>query len=158
MNRKPITRSRSLRQARILVIEDNPDQALIMENVIQQSFPDVQLIQASSSQQAIDFLQSSESCEWQLPQLIILDLYLPEREDGWQTLECIRQFKLPVSSIPVIMLSASSQPDDILEAYQRGSSCYLVKPLKFEQWLESFKALREYWWDTVNLPSVRYIF
>ncbi|GAB3255827.1 response regulator [Larkinella harenae] len=156
MSRGYANRNRELKNARILVVEDNPDQSLLIRNAIQQNFPGAHISQVNNPEQALKYLKAAEDCIQDIPQLIILDLYLPERENGWAALESIRKLPGVLGLIPIVMLSSSDFPDDIREAYERGSSCYLVKPLLLDQWQESFKVLREYWWDTVSLPSARY--
>lgn len=158
MKRGQTSRNRSLRTTRILVVEDNPDQGMVIRKALQHTFSDAQFVQVDTPEQAISYLKELEDCEWDIPQLIIQDLYLPQREDGWQILDTIRHLPTPICTIPVIMLSSSDHPDDIREAYERGSSCYVIKPFTFDQWLESFDALRQYWWNTVSLPTVRYSF
>ncbi|KAA9349234.1 response regulator [Larkinella humicola] len=158
MNRVQSNRDRNLRNARILVVEDNLDQGIVIRKALQQTFPDAQLVQVDTPEHAISYLEELKDCEWNLPKLIIQDLYMPQREDGWQILDAIRHFPMPICMIPVIMLSSSDHPDDIREAYERGSSCYVVKPFAFDQWLERFDGLRQYWWNTASLPTVRYSF
>jgi CheY-like chemotaxis protein len=93
-----------------------------------------------------------------MPKLILLDLYLPERNDGWQVLSEIRALTAPCNQVPVVMLSSSNVQADITEAYRRGSSSYLVKPTAYSEWLDYFKQLRTYWWETVTLPPMRLAF
>ncbi len=62
---------------------------------------------------------------------------------------------MPCNLVPVIMLSGSDRRSDISEAYSWGSSSYLVKPITFAGWLDYFKQLRTYWWETVTLPVIR---
>jgi CheY-like chemotaxis protein len=158
MNKGQNSQNRNLRHARILVVEDDPDQGIVIRKALQHTFPDAQFVQVDTPEQAISYLEELKDSEWDIPQLIIQDLYMPQREDGWEMLDTIRHFPKPICTIPVIMLSSSDHPDDIREAYERGSSCYVVKPQAFEQWLERFDGLRQYWWNTVSLPTVRYSF
>lgn len=72
--------------------------------------------------------------------LIILDVMMPKM-DGFQVLEVIRAFKGPVSDVPVIMLTAKAQKEDVLKGLSHGASSYMLKPYKFEDLLVKIKSL-----------------
>lgn len=58
------------------------------------------------------------------PDVIILDLYMPEK-DGWQICRDIRAF----SNIPILVLSVLNNPDEIAQALDEGADDYLIKPV-----------------------------
>jgi two-component system KDP operon response regulator KdpE len=62
------------------------------------------------------------------PDLVILDVTMPKR-DGWETLKRIRE----VSDLPVIMLTARDDEQDILRGFSMGSDDYVTKPFSFAQ-------------------------
>lgn len=156
----PTTKETSIqtnfKRAKILVIEDNVDHWHLIKSAMQQCLSEVIPVWVSTAQQALDLLNDWSQEEWEVPKLILQDLYLPSREEGWQLLQQIKSLPAPCSRIPVVMFSASSEADDINEAYQRGSSSYLVKPLTFPEWVAYFQELRSYWWETVTLPPMRF--
>lgn len=91
-----------------------------------------------------------------LPELILMDLYLPEREDGWELLEAIKLHHT-LRRLPVVVLSHSDDPEDVEQSYYLRSTSYLVKPLSYSGWVTYFKDFRRYWWESVTLPqSVSY--
>lgn len=61
------------------------------------------------------------------PDLILLDLYMPE-VDGFRVLEQLQQ-DVMAARIPVIVVSTSTKPDDVLRAKQLGAADYMVKPV-----------------------------
>jgi CheY-like chemotaxis protein len=144
----------NFRNANLLLIEDNPDQGKLMKDTIKQCLPEVKTVLVSSETDALFFLNECRNEEWNYPKLILLDLYLPERQNGWRLLEQIKAMPAAMGKIPVVLLSQSSNQQDILEAYQRGCSSYLVKPRLAADWLRYFQSLRTYWWETVTLPKV----
>ena len=148
----------NFRQANVLVIEDNNDHWVIIKQAMQAGLPEVRPVWASTPQQAISLLEACHNQEWDLPQLIFQDLYLPERRDGWALLRHIKAMPAPYNQIPIVMLSSSVTNADITEAYQFGISSYLVKPTGFEEWIAYFQDLRTYWWETVTLPPLQYRF
>ena len=141
--------------ARILVVEDNDDYWLLIRQAIAQVLPEVTPIRATSYEETHNLLVEWARDEWEMPKLVLLDLYLPERSQGWKVLAHIREMDPPFNQLPVVLLSSSSENADITEAYNRGGSAYLVKPTVFPDWIEYFKQLRSYWWETVTLPTIR---
>jgi len=145
----------NFKRARILVVEDNDDYWVLIQRAMLQILPEVVPVRASSQAQAHTLLEDWSRDEWEMPKLILLDLYLPERSQGWEVLADIRSLTAPCNQVPVVMLSNSTVQADISEAYRRGSSSYLIKPTVFSDWLDYFKQLRTYWWETVTLPPMR---
>jgi CheY-like chemotaxis protein len=157
----PITQSldtikTNFNRAKLLIVEDNPDHWLIMKKAMDQCLTEVAPVLATNAQQVMTMLDEWHSQEWDAPKLILLDLYLPERADGWALLRQIKSMPSPCNQIPVIILSGSNDSADIADSYQFGSSSYIVKPKDFSGWLTYFKELRIYWWETVTLPPLQF--
>lgn len=78
-----------------------------------------------------------------LPVVILLDLKMP-KVDG---LEVLRQIKSDprLKMIPVVMMTSSREERDLVKSYQLGVNSYLVKPVKFAQFVEAVKQLSVYW-------------
>jgi len=117
----------------ILVVEDAPDNQVLVEQVFQDSGYRVTCIQ--DGQAALDWLETN------LPDLILLDLSLPEI-DGW---EVARQLKASdrTAKIPIIAVTAHAMKGDKEVAIAAGCDDYLTKPLDIDlleasvkQWLE----------------------
>ncbi|SFE21228.1 response regulator [Spirosoma endophyticum] len=146
----------NFKRAKILVIEDNEDHWILIENAMYHCLSEVTTVWAKTPDQAMDFLNDWSIQEWEMPKLILLDLYMPAREHGWFLLKQIKAMPAPCSQIPIVVLSASDHPADIADAYQRGGSSYMVKPTTIAEWLAYFQELRNYWWETVTLPPMRF--
>ena len=117
----------------ILVVEDAPDNQVLVEQVFQDSGYRVTCIQ--DGQAALDWLETNH------PDLILLDLSLPEI-DGW---EVARQLKASdrTAKIPIIAVTAHAMKGDKEVAIAAGCDDYLTKPLDIDlleasvkQWLE----------------------
>lgn len=144
----------NMKQAKLLIVEDNPDQQTIMRTMLSRSLPNVSLVCVDTADEARQLLTDWCTQEWELPKLILQDLYLPEREAG---LDLLRQIKaLPMSGrqIPVLMFSSSNQPADIGQSYRNGASSYLIKPIDTGSWHAFLSELCVYWWETVTLPPL----
>ena len=146
----------NFKNARLLLIEDNPDQGLIMSDYITRCLPEVKTILVTTEAEALAYLHRCSLEEWELPKLVLLDLYLPERQNGWRLLERIKALPAAMGKIPVVLMSQSADKGDISESYQRGCSSYIVKPRLSTDWLHQFQSLRTYWWETATLPKIGY--
>ncbi|CAN5380110.1 response regulator [soil metagenome] len=146
----------NFRRAKMLVIEDNNDQWLLIQKAMQDVLPEVATVRVSEPAQAIFLLEEWQTQEWEIPKMILMDLYMPENTDGWNLLQQIKRMPSPFDRIPIVMLSASVSKSDIRTAYEFGVSSYLVKPIDFHDWIAYFQELRTYWWETVTLPPLQY--
>ncbi|MBD2754335.1 response regulator [Spirosoma validum] len=146
----------NFKRAKVLIIEDSNDHWMLIKNVMQQCLPEVVPVRVDTPDKALILLHSWTTQEWEIPKLILQDLYLPDRADGWYLLDQIKAMPSPCNRIPVVVLSSSNARKDIEEAYRRGSSSYLVKPTNYEGWHAFFQELRAYWWETVTLPPIQF--
>ena len=146
----------NFRRAKLLAIEDNDDQWLLIQKALTEILPEITTVRVSTPAQALALLEEWQTQEWEIPKLILLDLYLPQNSDGWDLLQQIKKMPPPFNRIPIVMLSSSMSKTDIRTAYELGISSYLVKPVDFQEWLSYFRELRIYWWETVTLPPLQY--
>lgn len=148
----------NFRNARLLIIEDNPDHVLIITSALRQCLPEVKPIFVTTEKEALSYLSRCQQEEWDMPKLILLDLYFPDRQNGWRVLEAVKALPSTQGKVPVVLLSNSSSRSDISEAYDRGCSSYLVKPSNLADWIDYFQMIRSYWWETVTLPKTKISF
>ncbi|GAB3168759.1 response regulator [Telluribacter humicola] len=137
----------------ILIIEDNPDQWVIIESAIRDKLPGVEAVLATNEGEAMSHLHTCLDSKGNMPKIILLDLYLPKPENGWQLLKELKKEGSAFVQIPVVILSFSKDTNDISKMYNYGATAYLVKPTDYSGWLKYFETLRQYWWDTVTLPG-----
>ena len=136
----------------ILIVEDNPDHQALLRYVIQRSLSNTTPIFTESAEQAMAYLDECIAGKVPPPKLILLDLYLPKAESGWQVLSQVKQMPAQLRP-PVVILSASKEEEDITQAYRLGASSFVSKPTGEAQWLAYFDTIRRYWWETVVLPN-----
>jgi two-component system response regulator len=85
------------------------------------------------------------------PILMLLDLKLP-KVDG---LEVLRQIKgdAALKMIPIVMMTSSRQEQDLLRSYELGVNAYVVKPMKFQDFVEAVKQVSGFWAVINELPQ-----
>lgn len=87
-----------------------------------------------------------------LPVLVLLDLKMP-KVDG---LEVLRQMKADpaLKRIPVVMMTSSREHSDLTQSYELGVNSYVVKPVKFQGFIDAVKHLGLYWVLVNEAPPV----
>lgn len=78
-----------------------------------------------------------------LPILILLDLKLP-KVDGLDVLRHLKSHPR-FHAIPIVVLSTSTEDNDIQVAYQEGANSYIVKPVDFDQFMQIVEHIQIYW-------------
>jgi DNA-binding response OmpR family regulator len=110
-----VPRSAPRELKRILVVDDEPRMiGFIRMNLELEGY---QVIEAHDGLKALDAVRT------QLPDVILLDVMMPEL-DGFETLRMLREF----STIPVIMLTAKGEEDDKVVGLELGADDYVTKP------------------------------
>jgi CheY-like chemotaxis protein len=139
----------------ILIIEDNPDQSVLMSRAIKNTMNNVSIYEMSSLETTMDFFNTEWKTLQTPPQLIIMDLYLPERNDGLELLRSMRNFFASnnINNIPIVVFSFSDDKEDINESYRNQASAYLTKSIDLENWISYFQQLVHAWWNVISLPK-----
>ena len=134
-------------KTKILLVEDNPDdEALSMRALKTNNIAnDIDVVRDGA--EALDYLFACGEYENRqdeaLPQVVLLDLKLP-KVDGLEVLEAIRKNER-TRMMPVVVLTSSSEEQDIISSYSLGANSYIRKPVDFEQFVEAVKQLGLYW-------------
>ena len=131
----------------ILLVEDNPSDVGLTKRALEKSRIANELVVAEDGQEALDYLFGGDPLTDpkmnELPAFILLDLKLPKM-DGLQVLRQIRADER-TSRVPVVILTTSSEEDDIAQSYKLGANSYIRKPVDFKQFAEVVQHLGLYW-------------
>src|ERR1700722_8305259 len=132
----------------ILLVEDNPGDI----RLIQEAFRDGEVYShlniTRDGEQAIAYLrQEGTYSKSPRPAFILLDLNLP-RKDGREALAEIKKDQ-NLRQIPVVILSTSTDVDDVRRAYDLHANCYVPKPIDVDQLVQLGKQLEDFWLSTV---------
>ncbi len=137
-----------LKEKRILLVEDDEDHAELISDVLREDNAKeikTEVTLKKDGQEAIDYFQETDidSSVGKEPQidLIILDLNLP-KIDGMEVLKFIKK-NPKYCSIPVVILSTSSNQETIDEAYKNGANGYFTKPSTYKDLIAKAKILKK---------------
>jgi CheY-like chemotaxis protein len=124
-------------EIKILLVEDNLEDATVTKRVLKHNKLNNGLVIAASGKEGLAVLQTSADTD--LPQLILLDINLPDIS-GIDLLTCIKKDK-NLSNIPVVILTGSNVDQDIQKSYDLGADSYLVKPISNDALMQVIKKL-----------------
>jgi CheY-like chemotaxis protein len=133
----------------ILLVEDNPLDARATFSAARKLQMAGEIRVVSDGQEALDQLRAADPAD--RPGLVLLDLNLPGK-DGHDVLREIRADG-NLRSIPVVVLTSSSEDRDINSAYSLGANAYVTKPADLDGWLTVISTINDFWLSVVQLPS-----
>ena len=131
----------------ILLVEDNPNDVKLTLHAFKKHHLSNRIQVVRDGAEALEFIFCTGAFAHRNiengPKVVLLDLKLP-KVDG---LEVLRRIKADprTQSIPVVVLTSSREDRDIIESYKLGVNSYIVKPVDFEQFIESARLLGLYW-------------
>ncbi len=130
-------------EKRILLIEDDPDHAELIMEVLEAENIQKEIILLKDGLEALNYFQRYEDNGlYSQIKLVILDLNLP-KVDGMEILKFLKQNPM-YCSIPVVILSTSSDDKTIETAYKNGANDYIAKPILYEDFVAKVKTLNKY--------------
>lgn len=136
----------------LLLIEDNPDDVEFTREAFRDAKVCVNLEVASDGVEALAFLRKEgQYADAPRPDLVLLDLNLPKKK-GLEVLAEMRADE-GLKRLPVVILTASSAEEDILKSYDLNANSYITKPVDLAGLTEVVKAIDEFWFTVVRLPS-----
>jgi len=139
----------------ILLIEDNPVDAIMIKHTLKDTDFNFRLHHVEDGGEAVQYIRKNCYDDIFLPSpcpdLIILDLNFPKKS-GAEVLGQIKQHPATLR-IPVVVLSTSGEDKDICEAYSLHANCYVKKPTKYAEFEAAVKFIQQFWTNMVELPN-----
>lgn len=131
----------------ILLVEDNPDDEELTLRALRKSKLTNEIAVTRDGSEALEFL----FCEGQyadrdpsvMPAVVLLDLKLPKLS-GLDVLQRIRADER-TKLVPVVILTSSSEDEDMINSYAFGANSYVRKPVAFSQFADAVSELGLYW-------------
>jgi chemotaxis family two-component system response regulator Rcp1 len=128
----------------ILVIEDNPADHELIKEALYRVSPQIMLSVAQKGSEALAFLRSCRKTDLvPLPDLIILDLYLPD-QNGREVLREVKQHP-KFAAIPVIVFTTSDASEDVFDCHGMRANWYVKKPIDIDEYFDAIKYIAEFW-------------
>jgi CheY-like chemotaxis protein len=136
-------------RAVVLLVEDNPDDVIMIREAFEQSLTPIQLYVVSNGEQAIKFVRRTDTDALR-PSLILLDLNLPIRNG----LDILAELKSDTEflSIPIVVLTTSQAPNDIQQCYSLHANAYIIKPPDFDGYADVIKQVATCFLGLISLP------
>lgn len=123
----------------ILLVEDDAIEVMKFNRVIKGMEKPHRVMEAGNGEEALNILKDREVN----PDIIVLDLNMPKL-NGIEFLRILKQDEQR-RFIPTIILTTSSNYTDVKECYNIGVAGYVVKPLKYDDYISNTQKLIEYW-------------
>jgi CheY-like chemotaxis protein len=137
----------------ILLAEDNPkDVELTLEAMADNNLAN-QVVVVKDGVEVLEYLRSEGAYKLRKagnPAVILLDIKMP-RMDGIEVLRIIRS-DTALKKIPVVILTSSSEEQDLITTYELGVNAYIVKPVDFKQFIDAVKQIGSFWAVLNELP------
>jgi len=131
----------------ILVAEDDPTDAFFLQRTFKRLGVPVTLHFVRDGQEVLDYLAGVREFHdrrvYPVPRLLLLDLKMPGL-DGFQVLAWVRKDKR-LKTLPVVIFSSSSEPEDVKRAQELGANSYLVKPHSIEELMSLVGQFKKHW-------------
>jgi chemotaxis family two-component system response regulator Rcp1 len=138
----------------MLVVEDSPSDVRLLREALRDSSVNVQIQWASDLNDAWTHLNQCKGNGGSYPDLIILDLNLPGANG--RDLLCQIKADPELRKLPVIIMTSSTDEDDIEAAYRLNANCFIRKPRDLYEYEKVVRGLEEFWFGTVTLPRESY--
>jgi CheY-like chemotaxis protein len=146
-----------MKEKMILLVEDNPDDEELTLRALRKSNIANDVFVARDGSDALDFLfctgKHAGRDPLAMPAVVLLDLKLPKL-NGIDVLNRMRADPR-TALIPVVVLTSSSEDEDMLRSYQSGANSYVRKPVEFSAFAGAVTQLGVYWMLLNEIPQGR---
>jgi CheY-like chemotaxis protein len=137
---------------RILVVDDDPGDVLMIEEALADSDVEKVIDVVSDGEEAMEFLRAEgRHQQARRPDVILLDLNMP-RMDGRQVLGAVKQDE-DLRTIPIVVLTTSNADTDIVGSYTLQANAYVTKPIDLDDFNDVVRRIDEFFGRVVVLPK-----
>ena len=123
----------------ILLIEDDMIEVMKLKRATGSLNLNHKITEANNGEEALNILKQKDN----LPDIILLDLNMP-KINGIEFLKILKADER-LRYIPTIILTTSNNQRDLLECFEIGIAGYVLKPLKYEEYVSKIEKLLAYW-------------
>lgn len=139
----------------ILIVDDDLDDQYMIKQAFASINLDENIHTVNDGVELLDYLNKKgkyKGVNVLNPKVILLDLNMPKKDGR----ECLREIKTnpKFSTIPIVIYSTSSNPDDIAYAYENGASSYITKPYSYQELVKIMEIFKQYWINVVKTSPI----
>lgn len=128
---------------RMLIVDDDPNEALFLADAFRSSPEPVEIRHAESGEEGLEAIGSFD------PDLILLDLNMPGM-DGFDVLAAIKGSEA-MKVLPTLIFSSSERDIDIERSYRGHANAYVVKPRTFDGYRKLAEDIERFWYETARV-------
>jgi len=144
------------RTATILLVEDDPNDVLLVRKAAQNTLAGIPISVAPNGEEAVNYLSGAgayaDRAKYPFPDIVLLDLKMPVM-NGFEVLRWVRS-QPSLKRLPVIIFTGSVHESDTKTAYEEGANSYLIKPGNFNDLVETMRNVGEFWLRGTKLPNI----
>ena len=139
----------------ILLVEDNPDDEALTLRALKKHNLANTIDVVRDGAEAIDYIFCKGAYSGRdpslRPELILLDINLPKLS-GLEVLKIIREDPLS-KHIPIVMLTTSTDENDLVSSYDNGANSFICKPVDFKEFIAAVSQVGIYWLAINQIPK-----
>ena len=143
-----------LQQVEILLVEDNPEDAEMTMRALRKRNLANHLHWVKDGEEALEYLFCTGRYAGRdlraPPRLVLLDIKMP-KVDGIEVLRRVKSSEL--KQVPVVVMTSSNEERDVLESYRLGVNSYIVKPVQFDDFMDTVAKIGLYWVLSNRVPT-----
>ena len=124
----------------VLLVEDDHLDAMIVTRALDDLKITNKLVHTTNGEEALEYIRNKEN---EKPCLILLDLNMP-KTNGVEFLRIVKADKT-LKTIPIVVLTASTKEQDVIETFKLGVAGYIVKPVDYMKFVEAMRMVTLYW-------------
>jgi two-component system, chemotaxis family, response regulator Rcp1 len=139
----------------VLLIDNCADDIAIIQDAFNKSEKISELNIIANPEEARKFLHKEDDyCDVMTPQIIILEINILKNTDN----ALLREIKNDdrIKNIPVLIIAASENEEDILNTYDLYANCFIAKPVNSSEFAHTLDVLINFWLNIVKLPNTAY--
>ncbi len=130
----------------VVSVEDNPADVRLLEEGVAAVDADIDLRVYNNGRTAVERLVNGENVIDEPVGLVLLDLNVP----GKSGLEILQELRgdSAFDGAPIVVVSSSTNPEDIRRVYEAAANAYLTKPSDPDEFIQTIAAAVQFWIDT----------
>lgn len=134
----------------VLVVEDEPADVELIRMALTTGPYQCNVSVALNGREALDYLKSHPTHTQGSPDLVLLDLNMPQM-NGHEVLQAMKA-DLSLAAIPVVVLTTSEADKDVRSCYGLRAGGFVTKPTEVDDLVQVVHCIEEYWFSTVQRP------